>query len=81
MTKPRLPITARDPIMRAIFAEADAQGISIVDLAKRAGLDHHAVTRMRRPDNGSFGAKIESAYRLASAVQMEVIVRKMRETE
>ena len=35
----RKPITARDPILREAFAEADKIGITMAALAKAAGLD------------------------------------------
>ena len=77
----RKPITARDPILRTIFAEADKIGITMLDLAKASGLDHHAITRMRRPHHERYGVKAESLYCLAEALGMEIIVRHKREPE
>ena len=74
----RKPITARDPILRAIFAEADKIGIPMLELAKAAGLDHHAITRMRRPHDERYGVRAESLYCLAGALGMEVIIRHKR---
>ena len=77
----RKPITARDPILRAIFAEADKIGIPMLELAKASGLDHHAITRMRRPHDERYGVKAESLYCLAEAVGLEIIIRQKREPE
>ena len=77
----RKPITARDPILRTIFAEADKIGITMVELAKASGLDHHAITRMRRPHDERYGVKAESLYCLAEAVGLEIIIRQKREPE
>lgn len=77
----RKPITARDPILRTIFAEADKIGITMVELAKASGLDHKAITRMRRPHDERYGVKAESLYCLAEALGMEIIVRHKREPE
>jgi hypothetical protein len=77
----RKPITARDPILRAIFAEADKMGITMLDLAKASGLDHHSITRMRRPHDERYGVRAESLYCLAGALGMEVIIRHKREPE
>lgn len=74
----RKPITARDPILRAIFAEADKIGITMLDLANVSGLDHHAITRMRRPHDERYGVRAESLYCLAGALGMEVIIRHKR---
>ena len=77
----RKPITARDPILREAFAEADKIGITMLNLAKATGLDHHAITKMRRPHNEQYGVKAESLYRLAEAVGLEIIIRQKREPE
>ena len=77
----RKPITARDPILREAFAEADKIGITMVALAKATGLDHHAITKMRRPHDERYGVKAESLYRLADAVGLEIIIRHKREQE
>jgi lambda repressor-like predicted transcriptional regulator len=75
----RKPITARDPILREAFAEADKIGITMAALAKAAGLEHHSITRMRRPHDKRCGVKAESLYRLAEAVGLEIIIRQKRE--
>ena len=77
----RKPITARDPILREAFAEADKIGITMAALAKAAGLDHHAITKMRRPHNEQYGVRAESLYCLAEAVGLEIIIRQKREPE
>ena len=77
----RKPITARDPILREAFAEADKIGIPMLELAKASGLDHHAITRMRRPHDERYGVKAESLYRLVEAVGLEIIIRQKREPE
>ena len=77
----RKPITARDPILRTIFAEADKIGIPMAALAKASGLDHHAITKMRRPHNEQYGVRAESLYCLAEAVGLEIIIRQKREPE
>lgn len=77
----RKPITARDPILRTIFAEADKIGITMAALAKASGLEHHSITRMRRPHDERYGVKAESLYCLAEALGMEIIIRHKREPE
>jgi len=77
----RKPITARDPILRAIFAEADKIGIPMAALANASGLNHYAITKMRRPHHERYGVRAQSLYCLAEALGMEIIIRHKREPE
>lgn len=68
MARPRLPMTASNPTLAAIFERQEEIGMSNKALSALTDIDVKRLSRLRRPDNGGKTPTLREAQRLATAV-------------
>lgn len=70
--RPKLPSTAYEPLLRAIFAEQDRLNISTAKLAKISNLSPTTIAKLRHPHGGSGkNASLNQVRRLAEALDFQ----------